>query len=61
MTGKVMPLFGRLVERDPNPLGIDATNEVYRYMASLYRRTGKNGKAEKMERLIVKPATDEIR
>ena len=61
MTGKVMPLFGRLVERDPNPLGIDATNEVYGYMASLYRRTGKNGKAEKMERLIVKPATDEIR
>lgn len=61
MTGKVMPLFEQLVERDPNPLGTDATNEVYGYMASLYRRTGKNGKAEKMERLIVKPATDGIR
>lgn len=51
MTKAVLPTMEKLDTQDVNPLRGEETVEVYKYMASLYRRIDKPKKAKKMQEL----------
>lgn len=51
MNKAVLPIMQKLDAQDVNPYRGEETVEIYKYMASLYRRTDKPKKAEKMQKL----------
>lgn len=51
MTKAVLPTMEKLDAQDVNPFRGEVTVEVYKYMASLYRRIDKPKKAKKMQEL----------